>query len=179
MEQGRYHELDGMDRYGENSLAGDLAEDKVSIVLEQLDRPVVPFGPRRVSTKRAQHTTWTKEIRHAPDFLGWGRFIEVQGSDGDTVIFKQDKTEALTWWDTIMPVFFGIYLQRQEEVMFCDIETVMWAISQPGVEEITLDEDTRNPKTAWIVPVSVLLDRQTTDAFASSKAAKGKKKKEV
>jgi hypothetical protein len=176
---GRYHELQGMDRYGENSLAGDLAEEKVTQVLEQLDRPVAPFGPRRVSTKRAQHTTWTKEIRHAPDFLGWGRFIEVQGSDGDTVIFKQDKTEALTWWDTIMPVFFGIYLQRQDQVLFCDIETVMWAISQPGVQEITLDAEGRYPKTAWIVPIPVLLDRMTTDAFAGSKGAKGKKKKEV
>jgi hypothetical protein len=53
----------------------------------------------------------------------------------------------------------------------------MWAISQEGVEEITLDAETRNPKTAWIVPVEILLARQTTDAFASSKAAKGKKKK--
>jgi hypothetical protein len=175
--QGRYHELEGMDRYGENSLAGDLAEAKVTKVLEAMDRPVVQFGPKRVSTKRAQHTTWTREIRHAPDFLGWGRFIEVQGSDGETVIFKQEKTEALTWWDTIMPVFYGIYLQRQDQVLFCDIETVMWAISQPGVEEITLDEDTRNPKTAWVVPIDVLLERQTTDAFASVKAAKGKRKK--
>jgi len=175
--QGRYHELEGMDRYGENSLAGDLAEEKVTQVLEAMDRPVVSFGPKRVSTKRAQHTTWTREIRHAPDFLGWGRFIEVQGSDGDTVIFKQEKTEALTWWDTIMPVFYGIYLQRQNEVLFCDLETVMWAISQEGVEEITLDADTRNPKTAWIVPISVLMERQTTDAFASTKAAKGKKKR--
>jgi hypothetical protein len=175
--QGRYHELEGMDRYGENSLAGDLAESKVTQVLAAMDRPVVEFGPKRVSTKRAQHTTWTREIRHAPDFLGWGRFIEVQGSDGETVIFKQEKTEALTWWDTIMPVFYGIYLQKQNEVLFCDLETVMWAISQEGVEEITLDADTRNPKTAWIVPVSVLLERQTTDAFASTKAAKGRKKK--
>lgn len=173
--QGRYHELNGMDRYGENSLAGDLAEEKVTQVLEAMDRPVVSFGPKRVSTKRAQHTTWTREIRHAPDFLGWGRFIEVQGSDGETVIFKQEKTEALTWWDTIMPVFYGIYLQRQNEVLFCDLETVMWAISQEGVEEIILDADSRNPKTAWIVPISVLKERSTTDAFASAKAAKGKK----
>lgn len=175
--EGRYHELEGMDRYGENSLAGDLAEEKVRQVLTNMDRPPIPFGPNRVPTGRAQHTTWTKEIRHAPDFLGWGRFIEVQGSDGDTVIFKVDKLDALTWWDAMMPVFFGIYLQRQDEVIFCDMASVLWAIAHPTTEEMLLDADTRNPKEAFKVQVSSLLERRAMDAFAAHKADQTRKRK--
>jgi hypothetical protein len=175
--EGRYHELGGLDRYGENSLAGDLAEAKVKEVLTRMDRPPVPFGPNRVSTERAQHTTWTKELRHAPDFLGWGRFIEVQGSDGETVIFKTDKLDALTWWDAMMPVFFGIYLQDKDEVLFCDMASVLWSIAHPSTVEMTLDQDTRNPKQAFKVQVSALLERRAMDAFAAYKAESSRRKK--
>jgi hypothetical protein len=164
-----FHEMTGLDRYGENALAGDLAEEKVSQVCAARERPLQPFGPRRVPTERAQHTTWAEVIRHAPDFLEWGRFMEVQGSDGETVIFKAAKLQALTWWDGMMPVFFGIYLTRQDSVLFCDLPTVLWAIAHPEAQELILDPDTRNPKTAFQVPVWVLLERETTDAFAASK----------
>lgn len=166
---GRFHELSGMDRYGENAPAGDLAESKVAEVLANMDRPVASFGPRRVSTERAQHTTWSRVIRHAPDFLGWGRFIEVQGSNGRTIIFKQDKLDDLGWWDTIMPVFFGIYLQAQDKVIFCDLPSVLWSISHETTKAIVLDPDTRNPKNAWEVEVDTLLARRVTDAFAARK----------
>lgn len=170
-----FHQMSGLDRYGESAMAGDLAESKVEAYMASIDRPVAPFGPRRVSTARAQHTTWTREVRHAPDFLGWGKFIEVQGSDGHTVIFKEDKLEALIWWNGLMPVFFAVYLQSQDAIMICDLASVRWALARPETEEITLDEDTRNPKTAWKVPIGALLNRETTDCFAAVKAAKGGK----
>jgi hypothetical protein len=170
-----FHDMAGLDRYGEDALAGDLAEGKVQQYMASIDRPLQPFGPRRVPTERAQHTTWTKEVRHAPDFLGWGRFIEVQGSDGYTVIFKKDKLEALTWWNSLMPVFFAVYLTAQDSILICDIASVIWAIAHPESEEMILDADTRNAKTAWRVPVTVLTERSTTDAFAAVKAAKGRK----
>jgi hypothetical protein len=170
-----FHELQGLDRYGEDAMAGDLAEGKVEAYMESIDRPVIPFGPRRVSTKRAQHTTWMKELRHAPDYLGWGRFIEVQGSDGRTIIFKEDKLNSLIWWNGLMPVFFAVYLQSQDQIMICDLNAVLWATLDPSSEEIILDADTRAPKNAWRIPVEVFMDRLTTDAFAASKAAKGGK----
>ena len=40
------HELPGMQRYGENALAGDLAEEKVALVMADMNRPVAPFGHR-------------------------------------------------------------------------------------------------------------------------------------
>lgn len=179
MMDGKFNELSGEARYGDGAMAGDMAEDRVARVLAGMDRPVVPFGPRRVSTARAQHTTWPEVIRHCPDYLGWSRFFEVQGSDGETVIFKQAKLDSLMFWDTIMPVFFGIYLQRQDEVVFCDMASVLWAIAHPTTEEIILDADTKNPKDAFRVQVSTLLERRTVDAFAAHKAdqvARGRKR---
>jgi hypothetical protein len=170
MTEGRFYEQSGIDRYGEGAMAGDLAEEKVSQVLaEQLDRPVASFGPRRVSTARAQQMTWDRRIRHAPDFLGWGRFIEVQGSNGEYVIFKQEKLDDLLWWAGMMPVFFGIYLMSQDKVIFCDIGSVIWSLSQEGTEELVLDADTRYPKQAWKVPVSILFELRVVDAFAAAK----------
>lgn len=165
----RFYEKSSLDRIGEEAMAGDLAESKVEQVMAALDRPVHPFGPRRVPTERVQQMTWPPIIRHMPDYLGWGRFIEVQGSNGTVVIFKDEKLRSLEWWDGIMPVFMGIYLQAQDEVMFCDLPTIRWAISHPDVKQLTLDEGTRNPKLAWEVPVAVLMERRVKDAFAASK----------
>jgi hypothetical protein len=172
MDDGKFYEQSGEQRYGEHGMAGDLAESKVADVLAAMDRPVQSFGPRRTSTARAQHTTWHSLIRHAPDFLGWGRFIEVQGSNGQVVIFKQEKLDDLMWWDTIMPVFFGIYLQSEDKVIFCDLASVLWSLSQEGTEGLTLDPNTRNPKPAWKVPVTVLLQRRVIDAFSAAKKEK-------
>lgn len=165
----RFYEKSSLDRIGEDAMAGDLAEAKVEQVMAAMERPVHPFGPRRVPTERAQQMTWTPIVRHMPDFLGWGRFIEVQGSNGTVVIFKDEKLRSLEWWDGIMPVFMGIYLQAQDEVMFCDLPTVRWAIAHPESRELILDGDTRKPKQAWEVPVSVLLQRRVVDSFAANK----------
>jgi hypothetical protein len=167
-----FYEKSGLDRYGEGAMAGDLAESKVEQVMAAMDRPVASFGPRRVSTARAQQMTWDRVIRHAPDFLGWGRFIEVQGSNGTYVIFKQEKMEDLSWWSTIMPVFIGIYLQAQDQVIFVELSCVLWAIAHTDTEEMILDAETRYPKQAWKVPVSVLMERRVVDAFAASKVVK-------
>jgi hypothetical protein len=165
-----FYEKQGLDRYGETGMAGDLAEMKVAAVLAAMDRPVQDFGPRRVSTARAQQMTWARVVRHMPDFLGWGRFIEAQGSNGTYVIFKQEKLEDLSWWAGMMPVFVGIYLQAQDEVMFCDLSAIRWAIADPSTEQLTLDEDTRYPKVAWKIQISVLKERRVVDVFAASKA---------
>jgi hypothetical protein len=172
MTKERFYEKNIMDRLGSDGMAGDLAESKVEQVMAAMDRPVHPFGPRRVPMERGQQMTWDPIVRHMPDYLGWGRFIEVQGSNGTVIIFKDDKLRSLEWWDGIMPVFMGIYLQAQDEVMFCDLPTVRWAIAQPNVRQFILDENTRNPKLAWEVPVSVLTDRRVKDAFANSKKEK-------
>ena len=68
-----------------------------------------------------------------------------------------------------MPVFFGIYLQAQDEVIFCDMNAVRWAIAHPDSTELILDKDTQNPKQAFEVPVDVLLQRRVTDAFSANK----------
>lgn len=167
--EGRFYEQSGFNRYGESAPAGDLAEDKVAQVMAAMDRPVQSFGPRRTPTERGQQLTWDSRVRHAPDYLGWGRFIEVQGSNGRTVIFKQVKLDDLAWWDTIMPVFFGIYLQAQDQVIFCDLNSVRWAISHESTKELTLDPDTKNPKLAFEVPVEVLLQRRVLDSFSAHK----------
>lgn len=172
IDDNKFYEQSGVNRYGEQAMAGDLAESKVEQVMAGMDRPVVPFGPRRVSTARAQQMTWDRVVRHAPDFLGWGRFIEAQGSGGDYVIFKAEKLHDLSWWATIMPVFFGIYLQAQDQVIFCDLGSVMWAIAHENSEELTLDADTNYPKQAWKVPVSVLMERRVVDAFSAAKMGK-------
>lgn len=165
----RFYEKSAIDRIGAEAMAGDLAESKVEQVMAAMDRPVHPFGPRRVPTEHAQQMTWPSTVRHMPDYLGWGRFIEVQGSNGTVVIFKDEKLRSLEWWDAQMPVFMAIYLQAQDEVLFCDLPTVRWAIAQPESVELILDGDTRKPKQAWEVPVSVLLKRKVKDAFAASK----------
>jgi hypothetical protein len=72
-------------------MAGDLAEAKVMEFMQTIDRPVQHFGAKHVPTERAQATTWTPKIRHAPDFLGWAKFFEVQGCWNKHVIFKVDK----------------------------------------------------------------------------------------
>jgi hypothetical protein len=164
-----FYEKTGENRYGADAMAGDLAESKVEEVMAAMDRPVVPFGPRRVSTARAQQMTWDRVVRHAPDFLGWGRFIEAQGSNGTYVIFKEEKIADLTWWASLMPVFLGIYLQQQDTVIFCDLGSVRWALAHPDTEELILDAGTNYPKQAWKVPVSALMERRVVDAFAASK----------
>lgn len=164
-----FYEQAAENRYGATAMAGDLAESKVEQVLAAMDRPVASFGPRRTSTARAQHMTWARVVRHAPDFLGWGRFIEVQGSGGVYVIFKQEKLEDLAWWSGIMPVFFGIYLQSTDTVIFCDFASILWSVAHEDTEPLILDEDTRYPKQAWKVPVRILLELRVVDAFAASK----------
>ena len=41
-----FHERSGMDRYGENAMAGDLAESKVEKVLADLDRSPATLPPK-------------------------------------------------------------------------------------------------------------------------------------
>jgi hypothetical protein len=173
-----YTELSGEERYGEHGMAGDLAEAKVSQVLtEQFNRPPVPFGPRRVNTKRAQHTTWHAVVRHAPDFLGFGRFIEVQGCNGERVIVKKDKLDALIFWNGLQPVWFGIYNQADETVMFADLPSVLWAAQHPESTAIVLDAESKYPKEAWEVPLRLLREVSYHDAFEAVRVEQGKRKR--
>lgn len=172
-----YHERTGMERYGADSIAGDLAEAAVAKVCdEQLNRPVVRFGPARVSTERAQQTTWHSLVRYAPDFLQFGRFIECQGTNGVYIIFKKDKLEALITWNAWMPVWFGLYNSRDDQVIFADLASVLWAIHHPSVQPMILDAETSFPKEAWKVPLEVLFESRYTNAFDAARALTGKRR---
>jgi hypothetical protein len=172
-----YHELPGEQRYGAEGMAGDLAEDKVSSVLSAMDRPVVRFGVSRVDTQRAQHTTWSPLIRYAPDFLGWARFIECQGTNGDTVLFKEPKLESLIVWNTVMPVWFGLYNMKDDTVIFADLPSVLWACKHPQTQNIILDAGTKGEKVAYEVPLSLLQEIRFNNAFEADRIEKGKPKR--
>lgn len=165
-----FHTLSGEDRYGSGAMAGDLAEAKVAAVCQARSRPLAPFGPRRVSTERAQQMTWQKEVRYSPDFLEFGRFMEVQGcGKSGLVIFKKEKLDALIFWNGLMPVFFGIYNSDTDQVMFADLPAVLWAVQHPVSTPIVLDADTRYPKDAFEVPWNLLRGVEYADAFAAHK----------
>jgi len=172
-----FHELDGEARYGEGAMAGDLAESKVKEFMSSIDRPVHDFGPKHVPTDRAQATTWTEKIRHVPDFLGWGKFIEVQGCYADHVLFKPDKLGALIEWDLEMPVWFAVYIQSTDEILICPLLTVLWACGDSRSRCVVLDAGTRGEKTAYEVPIEVLLDVRVSDAFALDRVMREKSKR--
>jgi hypothetical protein len=170
----RFYEKSGLERYGADAMAGDLAESKVSETCAAMGRPLADFGPRRVNVERAQHMTWHEVIRHAPDFLQFGRFMEVQGCGrSGEVIFKMGKLNALLFWNSLMPVWFGIYNSHLDEVMFADYASVMWAVTHPDAQHFILDPDTSNPKEAVKVPYTLLLERRVQDAFAAQKVVGG------
>jgi len=173
----RFHELTGEQRYGQGALAGDTAEDKVREFMASIDRPVQDFGPKHVPTERAQAMSWPAKIRHTPDFLGWGKFIETQGCWSDHVIFKPDKLDALAEWNLEMPVWLAIYVQKTDEVIICPLETVVWACHDPLSEAIILDEGTKGEKVAYKVPIEVLLNVRVHDAFAVDRHNREKAKR--
>jgi hypothetical protein len=147
------------------------------VCAEQLDRPVVRFGPARVDTGRAQQTTWHPLVRYAPDFLQFGRFIECQGTGGEYIIFKQDKLEALITWNALMPVWFGIYNSSDDTVVFADLSAVLWCIHHPDAEPMMLDKDGKFPKEAWKVPLEILMEVRYHNAFEAQRIESGKKKR--
>lgn len=172
-----FKDLKGEERYGEGARAGDLAESKTMEFMESIDRPVQHFGAKHVPTERAQATTWTPKIRHAPDFLGWGKFFEVQGCWNEHVIFKTDKLEALLAWDAEMPVWYAIYIQATDEILICPLQTVLWACSDTRSRSILLDEGTRAEKHAFEVPIAVLLEVRVRDAMELHRVTKERKRK--
>ena len=175
---GAYYEQTGEDRYGAGSIAGDLAETAVAKVSdEQLNRPVVRFGPARTDTGRAQQVTWHPLIRYAPDFVQFGRLIECQGSGGEYVIFKKEKLEALITWNAWMPVWFGLYRTDTDEVIFADLAAVLWSVQHPDSEPMLLDAETKFPKEAWKVPLVVLLEPRYYNAFEAERIEQGKRKR--
>jgi hypothetical protein len=173
-----YHELSGLDRYGEDALAGDLAERKVSEVMAAMNRPCVDFGPKRVSTERGQQTTWPEIVRHAPDYLGWNRFIECQGfGKSRQIIFKENKLQSLLFWHSFMPVWFGLYDAITDEVVFADLPTILWACSHPSSTPIVLDAGNKGEKMAYSVPIDLLHERLFNNAFEAERINKGKAKR--
>jgi hypothetical protein len=173
-----FHELPGIERYGADALAGDLAESKVAQVLAAKNRPVVDFGPKRVSTERGQHTTWPELIRFAPDYLGWGRFIECQGFGGNRrILFKERKLDALMFWNGIMPVWFGLYDAVEDTVIFADLPAVLWAIHHPETETVMLNAGNVVEKVAYSVPVEILRTVEFKDAFEADRVERGKRKR--
>lgn len=172
-----FRDLSGEERYGAGAPAGDTAESKVSEYMASIDRPVVDFGPKHIPTDRAMAMTWTAKMRHAPDYLGWGKFIEVQGCWSDTVVFKPDKLAALMEWANEMPVWFAIYIQKTDEVLLCPLETAIWACADERSQCIVLDENTKGEKYAYEVPIEALLNLRVHDSFAVDRAIREKLKK--
>jgi hypothetical protein len=173
-----FHERAGLDRFGEDALAGDMAEAKVAQVLAGMNRPCIDFGPKRVSTERAQQTTWPELIRYAPDYLGWNRFIECQGfGSSRRIIFKAAKLDALLFWNGFMPVWFGLYDAIEDVVMFADLATVLWAIHHKDSEPMVLDAGNKGEKLAYSVPVEVFHERLYNNAFEAERIEKGKRKR--
>ena len=173
-----YHELSGEERYGADSIAGDMAEQAVAHICERdLNRPVVRFGPARVPTGRAQQTTWHPLVRYAPDFLQFGRFIECQGTGGDYVIFKKEKLEALITWNALMPVWFGVFDSSRNEVVFMDLAAVLWAVHHTRSEPMLLDQETKFPKEAWKVPLDLFTEVRYHNAFEAERVESGRRKR--
>ena len=157
----------------DNGLAGDPAEEAVVTALRSLGKQPVEFGLRRTPTERALAATLPRMIRHAPDFIIHGRFVEAQGCGVDrTVTFKAEKLDALTDWSALMPVMVGVFVQPDRRVIFADLPAVLWACTHPRSEMTVLDAGTKGEKLAFRVPVSVLLDREVVDAFAAERAVR-------
>ena len=173
----RFRDLDGESRYGAGSAAGDLAESKLSEFMASIDRPLQDFGPKHIPTGHAQPMTWTDKVRHMPDFLGWGKFWEAQGCYDKVITFKPDKLIALMEWDAELPVWFGIYIQKTDEVLICPLWTVLWACADERSQCIVLDADTKGEKYAYEVPIEVLLDVRVVDALAVDRAVREKSKR--
>jgi hypothetical protein len=104
-------------------------------------------------------------------------FIEVQGCWYDHVVVKPDKLHTLLEWDAEMPVWFSIYIQKTDELLFTSLHTLLWACVDERSRSILLDEGTTSEKYAFEVPIEVLLDVRVSDAFAVDKMLKDKIKK--
>jgi hypothetical protein len=174
MEHQGFRHLEGEERYGEGAASGDLAESKVLAYFDSIDRPLQEFGPKHIPTDRAVNLTWTDKIRHMPDFLGWGKFIEAQGCWSNSVVFKPDKLIALLEWESEMPVWFAVYIQRTDEILIAPLHTVLWSCVDERSQCILLDEGTHAQKYAYEVPIEVLLDVRVHDAFAVDKMLREK-----
>jgi hypothetical protein len=166
--------LDGEQRYGEGAASGDLAEAKTLAYFDAIDKPLQDFGPKHIPTDRSVNLTWPDKIRHMPDFLGWGRFIEAQGCWSDHVVLKPDKLTALLEWDSEMPVWLSIYIQKTDEILLAPLHSVLWACADERSRCIVLDEGTPSQKYAYEVPIEVLLDIRVHDAFAVDKILREK-----
>jgi hypothetical protein len=169
--------LDGEDRYGEGAASGDLAEAKTLEYFDSIDRPLQDFGPKHIPTDRAVNLTWPAKIRHMPDFLGWGKFVEAQGCWADKVVFKPEKLAALLEWEVEMPVWFSIYIQKTDEILLAPLNTVLWACADTRSQCIVLDEGTPAEKIAYEVPLEVMFDVRVHDALAVDKILRERAKR--
>lgn len=156
------------DRLGAGGLAGDLAEKVAEQVLAERGRPLIGYGPKRLSTGNAPSASWPKTIAHTPDYLSLGAFVEVQGTNQDKMFFKHSKLWACWQWEQWagMPVRFVLFIQHQGRVILTDLATLAWAVrDQRSVwDEQGPGEDT-NPKPGWWVPLEVLDEHQVADAW--------------
>lgn len=172
-----FRNLPGEERYGEGGASGDLAESKAIAFFDSIDRPLQDFGPKHIPTDRAVNFTWPDKLKHMPDYLGWGKFIEVQGCYADAVIFKPDKLSSLLEWEYEMPVWFAVYIQKTDEILLAPLHTVLWACADERSQCIVLDEGTHSEKFAFEVPLEVFLDVRVHDAMAVDKILRDKTRK--
>lgn len=172
-----FRNLEGEERYGEGAASGDLAEAKTLAFFEAIDKPLQDFGPKHIPTDRPVNLSWPDKIRHMPDFLGWGMFVEAQGCWSDHVVVKPDKLKSLLEWEMEMPVWFSVYIQKTDEILIAPLHTLLWACADERSRCIVLDGGTPAEKYAFEVPIEVLLEVRVHDAFAVDKILRDKTKR--
>jgi hypothetical protein len=153
-----FNELSGLERYGEGAVSGDIAENAVMDWFKNNKYEILHYGPKHVPTGAYLAGSWTKEVRYTPDFLARGTLVEVQGCRDTRMIVKCEKLEVLfNHWNKVMRTVFAFYIISDNLIVFADVETV-WNLvhSHPGVEVITLDENTKAEKQAWSIPLGLL-----------------------
>lgn len=161
-------------------LAGTPAEKAVERWLATRNRPMFRFGFEKLPTSIAPAASWQPVIRHAPDYLTLGHFLEVQGTNKEQVFFKQSKLQSLKQWEGFggMTVRFAIWVSHQDRVIATNLNGVLWAIRHDDAEWSDvgpgLGEDP-TPKPGWWVPLEVLDGMEVVDAWDAENAWREKR----
>jgi hypothetical protein len=164
-----------------SGLAGKPAELAFETVMADKDRIIgknlFRFGFDQVDTSAGVVATFPKVLRHAPDYVSvGGHAYECQGCGVDRIItIKQDKLVDLLKWQEFLnrKIRWAFYVQPDDIVLFATMDAVLWAVNQPEAEVTVLDAGTRGEKSAWKVPVELLLRRRVKDAFEAERKVNG------
>lgn len=164
-----------------SGLAGKPAENAFELVMADrgriLGQHLFRFGFDQVDTRDGVVATFSRVIRHTPDYLSTGgHFYEVQGCGYDrTLTFKKEKLEDLMKWAEFAgrQVRWAFYVQADDVVLFATMDAVLSALTDERTTQTVLDAETQNPKQAWRVPVEVFYEKRVKDCFAADKKMVG------